>query len=963
MKKRFTLMLIAAFVAVVSFAQQGKWSGVSSRSLTSASASANTPDAFKGKTVKKLAKKATTHRAAADFPIIYEAPEGEVKNYVRSGDATEYSEGQGVYTEQSGSVEIVYAEDGVYIYNIIGTDDNDSYVKGTLSDDGKTITVPLKQNVYYSSYYDAAIMIVVGTLTDKFYYDPSITEVTYKIDGDVISLDLPDTYVLTEIWTDDSSWTGCSEWNTVLTEFHEDLTLVTPPDGLAIKTLPLNGSKGYYANDDDDNMIVEEYTSTAEFGFDGTDAYIFLSIPGVPEGWIKGSVNEDGDLQFAPQFFGYNGIGEKYFIGAFGKSGLDDIVFEYDAEAGTLFCPSYIVFSPTVLSADDFYSVSAGTFIGTMPTLVTPPTDLVTVEKAFEGTVNADDESEDFSGTALVGYDGNDVYIQGIMYDMPDAWIKGTWADEDKTSIVIPAGQYIGKDPYGGLVFVAGYNGEGLDDITFKYDNTEDAFTLDQYLLVTSSAKTIAIYYYYDYLVVGINPDVTWAADDMGVSRGDVVSEVTFAEGITGVFAKGEGSSDPKYYTATEGDTAAGHPDGTVRMYAGNTLTITSAEPLGKIVLHLYSQKDNQMQIELAEDADGEFNLDGYKGTWEGNATSITFCVPNESGVQGRITGIDFYYLDYSTVTVEVPEDLQTEAYYFTGTYTDEEDSETETFEVLVGFDGNEVYFQGLSQYIPDAWVKGTMVDGKVTIPGWGLGTYESWVGDYELAFSGAEFTYDAATSTFTCKDGYVSYIIGEDNICDDYMDITLRKIVEKAVKPANPEIVDFKALNTAYPRINLSIPTLDVNGDPMISAKLFYQLFIEKGNEIAPLVFSKDLYDELDEDMSEIPYTFNDDWDIYTGGDYVYLNQDVEEILSWDKIGVQSIYYGGGAINKSDIVWFDVHQYYVDGVETVATDRDAASVSYFDLQGRRATSATRGIVIKQVRHSNGQVTRTKILR
>lgn len=118
MKKRFTLMLIAAFVAVVSFAQQGKWSDVSSRSLTSASASANTPDAFKGKTVKKLAKKATTHRAAADFPIIYEAPEGEVKNYVRSGDATEYSEGQGVYTEQSGFVEIVYAEDGVYIYDL-----------------------------------------------------------------------------------------------------------------------------------------------------------------------------------------------------------------------------------------------------------------------------------------------------------------------------------------------------------------------------------------------------------------------------------------------------------------------------------------------------------------------------------------------------------------------------------------------------------------------------------------------------------------------------------------------------------------------------------------------------------------------------------------------------------------------------------------------------------------------------
>lgn len=959
MKKRFTLMLIAAFVAVVSFAQQGKWSGISSRSFAEASATANTSDVFKGKTVKRLPKKAATHRAEADYPIIYEAPEGEVKLYKRSGDASKVSGTQAVQTAQSGIVEIVYAADGVYILDIIGTYDKGTYVKGTLSKDGKTITVPLKQNLVYSSYYDAAVMLVVGSLsTSGFTYDPSVTEITYTVEGETITMNLAEGLALSCIWTDDSSWSGYSEWNTVLTEFHEDLTLVTPPAGLTTTTLPLSGSKVIAAGEE---VQVEEYNSTAKVGFDGTDAYISLSIPNIPEGWIKGTVAEEGYLEFVPQFIGYGASNEKYFIGVYGDGAMDNVVFEYDAEANTLHCPSFIVFAPSSISIDNMYFVSTGTFIGTLPALVTPPATLTTAEKIFEATVNVDDDSEDFSETALVGYDGDDVYFQGIIASMPDAWVKGTWADEDKTALVIPSGQYLGKDEYGSLLFTMGYNGEDIDDIVLEYNKAEDAFALTNYFIASYSPAEIMPYFYYNYLLIGVNPDATWAADDLGVERNTKVSEVTFAEGITGVFAKGEGSTQPTFYTAPESDIKAGHPEGVVRMYAGNTLTINSTEPLGKIVLHLYSAKEAQMQIDLDEDSDGEFELDGYKGTWVGNATSVTFYVPNISGTQGRISGIDFYYLDYSTVTVDAPEDLQTESYYLTGfdTYYKEDTS----FEVQVGFDGNDVYFLGLSEYLPEAWVKGTLADGKVTIPGWGLGTYEGLFEEIDLTFSGAEFIYDAATSTFTCAEGYFSYNKKQDYYYDELENVTIKKIVEKAVKPANPAIVDFVVFNANYPKIKLNIPTVDVNGEPLLSEKLSYQLFIEKDSEVSPLVFTTDLYEEIDEDMSEIPYTFDDDWDIAYGGSTVYLNQEVEEIFSWSKIGVQSIYYGGGETNKSDIVWFDVHQYYVDGVEMVATDSDATSVSYFDLQGRRATSATRGIIIKQVRYSNGQVTRTKMLR
>lgn len=71
------------------------------------------------------------------------------------------------------------------------------------------------------------------------------------------------------------------------------------------------------------------------------------------------------------------------------------------------------------------------------------------------------------------GFVGDDLYLSGIVKDMPDAWIKGT-LEED--SVVFKSGQYLGADYNQGfyLYFTAaqpyGYEYKQLDEIKFKYD-------------------------------------------------------------------------------------------------------------------------------------------------------------------------------------------------------------------------------------------------------------------------------------------------------------------------------------------------------------------------------------------------------------------------------------------------------------------------------------------------------------
>ena len=194
---------------------------------------------------------------AKSFRVITDQPEGELKSYNRSGYYVYVSNGYLYSGQQDGNrMDIVYGEDGkVYLKNILcgsGSYFDKSWVEGTI--EGNEIHVPLGQSIYYSDDWEADVVLAMGnTIQDEEGYwgieiDERATEAVYVIDGETITLqgteDLEEEddlfgYGLTAYWTDDDSWSGFIEWNTVLTErepFVTPTVITEIPEGCDVYT-------------------------------------------------------------------------------------------------------------------------------------------------------------------------------------------------------------------------------------------------------------------------------------------------------------------------------------------------------------------------------------------------------------------------------------------------------------------------------------------------------------------------------------------------------------------------------------------------------------------------------------------------------------------------------------------------------------------------------------------------------
>ena len=167
-------------------------------------------------------------RGASD--VIYDQPAGTLKTYTRSGDAlcTAY-DGSSLgyyYQDPDNVVNIVYDNDGqtVWIQDIIAYLDFGTWVRGTIS--GNKIKVPMGQFISWNDTYSYGRILAWGTFVNGVGYttDESVTEVTYTINGNVLTLDNSsfdwNDYTitgLTSIWDDDLTWGNFLEALTVLT--------------------------------------------------------------------------------------------------------------------------------------------------------------------------------------------------------------------------------------------------------------------------------------------------------------------------------------------------------------------------------------------------------------------------------------------------------------------------------------------------------------------------------------------------------------------------------------------------------------------------------------------------------------------------------------------------------------------------------------------------------------------------
>lgn len=106
------------------------------------------------------------------------------------------------------------------------------------------------------------------------------------------------------------------------------------------------------------------------------------------------------------------------------------------------------------------------------PNPVTPPAGLKTTK--MMANVTSESWNYTVENEVLVGYEGNDVYIQGLVADFADAWLHGTLSG---STITFPQGQfldYFGDEGYSYEMYACGFTNGGsqLCDFILERDET-----------------------------------------------------------------------------------------------------------------------------------------------------------------------------------------------------------------------------------------------------------------------------------------------------------------------------------------------------------------------------------------------------------------------------------------------------------------------------------------------------------
>lgn len=916
---------------------------------------------------------ATTVLFAQNGPIT--SVEGESFTYTRAGKCfypKKYGDDNYIYEgNQGGAMTVVYgANKKVYFQDPVYGFVHQTYVEGTLSEDGKTITVSVPQ-VLYAYESGAKVVLAVGKYEDdlkEYKIDKSVTEVTYSVEGendDVLTLNAcGDKAPLGNFWESDSTFAGRGEWETILTKYVEQTEVqeVTQEEEQRLETYDRPMGCAYWdgsANYTDVNNTIK----VAKLG--ETDTILVQGMVSMlPDVWVRG-VKKDSIVTFPVQLLKIE-EGQKFFLGGISGDGLNLAPFTmfYDEKLNSYAGEDRLVVNSSDLSYNDntVLGYYTGVYVGQRPELVQLPADITSdkiMDMPYDGVFDNGQKKQPIAGTVSVAFKGQTFYIKGLVKSVPEGWLKGTYNEFGEAKIEL--GQYLGHDAYGNIYAVgdkADLKGlldftESVDDpaaVRFTYDPEVNSFKLNNNLYASHKPQKINR----EYVLrsgLTINEGVAWVAERQGYDNGKEVSESNITTGVTATFAKADGSNAPKYY----------ENDATVRMYAGNTLTITSEEKvIGKIAFVF----DTKTKTPMLEAQDGDFSISDDMGIWTGDGTSVSFDVIKGSGNQARIKSIMVFFFDYSTAMVTVPDFASVMPYEMKAKVSGGwmSDDEEKTIDVKVGFKGNDVYFQGLSENVPTVWVKGKIAGNKVTIPGWSMGTYENdWGQESDLAFGESEFAYDQETGTFSTE-GYKTkdpYAFSEEFAdVEVFTEVTISRKPEVAAVPRLPEVTDF--VGTGSDRyVAISVPAVDKDSTILFTNKLGYMLFVEKEEgKVESLTLTKDLYGF--DDLAEIPYDFTDN--SYVLRKRVTLLQADDELQSWKKIGIQSVYRGGDAENQTEINWYALEEYWVvTGIQVV--NPEVRSVEYFDLQGRMAGSSLRGLLIKQIRLLDGSIKVVKVLR
>ena len=569
---------------------------------------------------------------------------------------------------------------------------------------------------------------------------------------------------------------------------------------------------------------------------------------------------------------------------------------------------------------------------------------------------------QDYKATVLVGVDGTDVYVQGILPHCPNGWAKGTLAD----GIVTFPVQCVGTLNGSVYIYLAAYGFDSgvPDPVTFTTNASMEMFVSEDYILANSHTDKFGFYYPY---FAGMTIGEETIPELVELPEGAEVVEYPF----TGTTYSGDGSTE---FESTVNVAVVGNDvyvQGLNSYVPEAWVKGTKDEETGNII----------------------FPTGQNLGTFEYNGTTYQFFMVGYDAATETITDVvmtyneeeDYYKLQNDLLLNGKKSTLYYYTWYEAGSTIGIQTTFTATFD----FNTMDVATSMGSgdDYVPDGDIKETreLTNSKVTLAISPKTESASNPNRFWQTTAGPQLRMYSNTLTFTVPRGYFitgiqfyhnGYWGGKNNggkvsvepgtITNDATNkvatwapeegvegaevvvvtigantqlnkiaVTVVKAPEVAATPATPAFDGLLLIGTQYPKLYLDIPTVDVDEYPLNKDKLYYTVWYElAGGKAQQFTVSADAYESLEEDMVEVPYTYSDGWDIYEGGSPIYLNPADIDYTAWKRIGVQSIYYGADERRESEITWITPvsvsNALYATFVAPVDVDFTENSVSAF---------------------------------
>ena len=443
-----------------------------------------------------------TEKETYEPPVIEQQPAGELKMYMRTGGIVKevekgYEVPEGVspyelvYEQQEGALSIVYApENKVYIQRPVSWSYYDGWIEGTLSEDGKTITVPMGQYIAYAKSLEMAVQVAMFTYVDSlnsYVYDPSVEELTYTIndDGTVTQNGTNEKHILgtmNRVFGDvfqylDYEWLQSGDYLSVYIPAEEQP--LTPPVNLATEDY-------YLTTAINDGMDWDPYSAVVAIGFDGNDVWLRGISQYLPGAWIKG-VRDGNKVTFPnPQL-----LGSYEYLLYFKSADYDPLTgiptqkdLELTIDENGVFTTFDYVFITTDKDNLEFVNYYQGlTLSKYTDTSVYVPEDLDLTEYTFsyKSRSSVSEYLVEGEHKVKVGFFNDFVYIQGLWDFTPQAWVFGRMVDG---KLVMDVAQFMGtlKDEYSVVypIFLTAFDintGRLLPQVTFDFNAEDGSFS------------------------------------------------------------------------------------------------------------------------------------------------------------------------------------------------------------------------------------------------------------------------------------------------------------------------------------------------------------------------------------------------------------------------------------------------------------------------------------------------------